>query len=120
MELLTKEQVIEVLEKALANPRYLGNGDDSTKFFCSSILRVLLDDPLLTVNEADDRGTFIQNAYVYPSINECLFLKSHLFAIGAIPTGTVSNSTVYKVAAHKHWAKLIESLKQEGEQHGNS
>ena len=118
MELLTKEQVIEVLEKALANPRYLGNGSNgsnSTKFFCSSILMVLLDDPFLTFNEADERASFIQNTYVYPSINECLFLKSHLFAIGAIPLGTITNSAVYKAAAHKHWAKLIESLKQEGE-----
>lgn len=113
-DLITKEQAIEILEAALANPRYLANSNyhsQGTNYFCSSVLMVLLEDDSLTMDKADEIAQHIQATYIYPSINECLFLKSYLARMGLIDYTTVFRSPVYKKAAHEHWSILIESLK---------
>lgn len=112
--MITKEKAIEILEKALANPRYLsGPYETRTSYFCSSVLMVLGDDESLSMNEADEIAQHIQATYIYPSINECLFLKSYLVRMGLIDYTTQSSSHEYKVAAQQHWLELIAKLKQE-------
>lgn len=108
--MISKEKTIEILEKALANPRYLTV--EGTNHFCSSVLTVVLSIENITYNEADEMATHIQETYIYPSINESLFLKAHLGNIGVIPRETKYRDEVYKVAARKHWRELIDSIKQ--------
>lgn len=108
---LNKEMVIDILEKALANPRYLGEFHNSTCFFCSSVAMVILEGKEIPFNDADEITQHIQDKYIYPSINECLFLKTHLANTGIIEYCTLRDEPVYKIAARNHWATLIQSLK---------
>lgn len=108
---ITKEKVIETLEKALANPRYLGEGQHRTSYFCSSVSMVLVEDKELSFNDADEIALYIRNRYIYPSINECLFLKTYLASMDIIKYNTFTTEPVYKIAARNHWATLIQSLK---------
>lgn len=112
--MISKEQAIEILEKALANPRYLANSDyrsQGTNYFCSSVLMVLVEDDSLTMAIADEIATYIQVTYIYPSINDCLFLKSYLEQTELIAYGTQYNEQAYKITARNHWATLINNLK---------
>lgn len=110
--MITKEQAIEILEKALANPNYLADrhtNDNSTNWFCSSIVQVVEGD----YQTKDELSGYIQNTYVYPSINESLFLISYLLINNKITTDIKYSDVEYKIAARNHWATLIEKLKGE-------
>lgn len=110
--MITKQKAIEILEAALANPNYLADrktNDNSTNWFCSSICQVVEGD----YQTKDELSGYIQNTYVYPSINESLFLKSHLLLKNKITADTEYWHVEYKIAARNHWATLIEKLKQE-------
>lgn len=114
--MLTVDQVIAVLEKALANPNYLAKRDeneDSTNWFCSSVHQTLKQN--VSYDIADDQQLFICNTYIFPSITEHLFLKTHLIATGKIKYDTEYSDEEYKVAAHAHWQHLIDNLKQQVE-----
>lgn len=108
---ITKEKVIETLEAALANPNYLADQsqDDATNWFCSSVYQVLRKNH--DVNETEEIQDEICSLYIYPSINECLFLKSYLEQNDLIEYGTWYYDPEYKIAARTHWATLIQSLK---------
>lgn len=108
---LNKEMVIQILEAALANPNYLADQsqDNSTNWFCSSVHQVLRENH--DADETEEIQDKICSLYIYPSINECLFLKSYLEQNDLIEYGTWPNDPEYKIAARTHWATLIQSLK---------
>lgn len=112
--MLTKNETIVIIEKALANPNYLGadNGNEKpTHLFCSSVLQVLQKEYGVMHELIEDTLQEICQGYIYPSINESLFLKTHLFATGKIEYGVSWDDPEYKTAARTHWVTLIQSLK---------
>lgn len=112
--MISKEKAIEILEKALANPRYLGGPYETrTSYFCSSVMMVLVDEPEILMSDADEIATHIQNTYIYPSINECMFLRTYLVGANLLPCNIDRYDEAYKVEAHRHWQQLIDRLKGE-------
>lgn len=114
--MFTKNEVIEILEKALANPNYLADrrNPQSTIWFCSSVTQVIVErTPNGSWKKQSDEQTYICETYIYPSINEQLFLKTYLLATGAISEGVMYQSNDYHVAAKAHWQALIDKLKSE-------
>lgn len=108
---LNKEMVIQTLEAALVNPNYLAKQgtENATNWFCSSVHQVLRENH--SRDETDDIQQQICDLYIYPSINECLFLKSYLEQTELIAYGTQYNEQAYKITARNHWATLINNLK---------
>lgn len=113
--MITKEQVIVILEAALANPNYLSTSEDGVNWFCASVGQVCRDicRAEYPLAEADEIQSTICDDYIYPSIEGYLFLRSYLFAKGilSIGKGTSYESQAYKEAAHAHWQALIEKVK---------
>ena len=111
--MISKQQVIEILELALSNPNYLADRNEkqeSTAWFCCSVNQVLKEKYHQSLG--DDIQEYVCDNYIYPSINKCLFLRTHLVNQGLIEFGTCYTDTVYKITARSHWQTLINKLKQ--------
>lgn len=112
---LTKDRVVEILETALANPRYLHETTEgiSINWFCSVVELAVNDLYAVGTDENVDVLDSVTNHYIYPSIGELAFLKSYMIDRGIIPDCTQYDSDVYREAAHAHWRALIEKIKSE-------
>lgn len=111
--MLTKQEVLNILTLALANPNYLGIAEQ-TSFgcFCPSVRSVV--ETVYNkqhVEWVDSVVRLVCDTYVYPSINEELFLRSYLIQTGKIPESTSYCDAEYRVAAHGHWQTVIDKLK---------
>lgn len=112
---LTKDRVVEILETALANPRYLHTTTEgiSIDWFCSCVELAVNDLYAVCTSENSDVLAIVTDDYIYPSIDEKAFLRSFLVEKEVIWPTTQYESEEYREAAHAHWRALIEKIKTE-------
>lgn len=106
--MITKQEVIEILEAALNHSSYLGQGEDLNNWFCYVVDRVVEEKGL-----DSDIAVNIQNMYIYPSINNHGLLRLYLVDMGKIHNFTTYYCPEYKTAAFEHWTNLIKKIKGE-------
>lgn len=112
---LTKDRVVEILETALANPRYLHTTTEgiSIDWFCGCVELAVNDLYAGGTHENPDVLVHVTNHYIYPSIAEKAFLRVYLYNKGIISDNVRYESDEYREAAHAHWRALIEKIKSE-------